>query len=57
LPGLTRQSIFFERLSVKIEDTRVEPAYDGRKAALILHRCNAASAFPNMTVGVSMQMH
>jgi hypothetical protein len=28
LPGLTRQSIFFERLFAKMMDTRVKPAYD-----------------------------
>jgi hypothetical protein len=29
LPGLTRQSIRFERLFAKRMDTRVKPAYDG----------------------------
>jgi hypothetical protein len=28
LPGLTRQSILFERLLAKTMDTRVKPAYD-----------------------------
>jgi hypothetical protein len=31
--------------------------YDGRHSDLILHRCIAAGIFPNMPVGVSMQMH
>jgi len=30
LPGLTRQSILFERLFPKVMDTRVKPAYDKR---------------------------
>ena len=28
LPGLTRQSIIFERLFAKTMDTRIKPAYD-----------------------------
>jgi hypothetical protein len=29
LPGLTRQSILFERVLRSVMDTRVKPAYDG----------------------------
>jgi hypothetical protein len=38
LPGLTRQSIFFERLLRRWMDTRVKPAYDAEYVAASLFK-------------------
>jgi hypothetical protein len=46
LPGSTRQSILFEKILVKMMDTRVKPAYDAEYVVVIASEAKQSGRLP-----------